>query len=197
MFQVLPPRRGICTSHPGRFLCRRARPSLQNKTETHDPFAQSRSSRCSMYWYPNRRHPTMCGILPSSAFVCCTWLSGWPTGSLNSKSSCTAKSGTAQLRDSLRSFGIFEARNPSLFQDLSSFHSLSVHGSRGTPNKSKFKYKWPDASDFVSAFAQAYCGQAPRTARSARWASVQVSVSSASHLCVRLPVSGSCSSACT
>lgn len=171
-------------------------PVLKYKTSTDDPFAQSRSSRCSVIVVPKQKasdpvqHSAILGL-------CLLYMAERLANRISQFKEffCCEVHGTAQLRDSCRSFGTFEARNPSPFQDLSfKLHSLSVHGSRGTPNKFKFKSKWPDASDFVSAFAQAYCGQAPRTAR---WATVQVTVSSASHLSVRLPVSDSCSSACT
>ena len=98
---------------------------------------------------------------------------------------------TAQLRASLRSFGIFAARNPSL-QDLSSFTACLYTGAVALPT----------SLCLGGPMRQTSSRRSPkpivdkRLVLRARWATVQVTVSSASHLSVCLPFFDS-SSACT
>ena len=56
---------------------------------------------------------------------------------------CCEVHGTAQLRDSCRSFGTFEARNPSLFQDLSSFTACLYMGAVALPTSLSLSLSGP------------------------------------------------------
>ena len=119
-------------------------PVLKYKTSTYDPFAQSRRSRCSMIVVPKQKASD---LVQHSAILglCLLYMAERLANRISQFKEffCCEVHGTAQLRDSCRSFGTFEARNPSLFQDLSSFTACLYMGAVALPTSLSLSLSGP------------------------------------------------------
>ena len=122
------------------------------------------------------QHSTILGL-------CCTWLRGWPTGSLNSIGSFTAKS--TGPHSCVPAFGLSASSQPGThhFKIFSSFTACLYTGAVALPT----------SLCLGGPMRQTSSRRSPkpivdkRLVLRARWATVQVTVSSASHLSVCLP----------